>query len=130
MSSGAEWRSEEIAMVDASIIAGIRASQCANMFPGRSASAIKMKFTKRRDKLGMLGSPGRPSLPVIAWQPGLTVSAEAARAVEGSRRLREAIDAMFARKAKAHGVSFTGAKLATLYSHEQLQRMARVGLSA
>lgn len=51
-------------------------------------------------------------------------------AKNGSDDLHKATVAMFWRKAKQHGVSYDGARLATLYSHEELQRMSRVGLAA
>jgi len=49
---------------------------------------------------------------------------------DGSERLHRATQAMFERKARAHGVSIDGARLATLYSHDELLRMSRVGLAA
>ncbi len=60
--------------------------------------------------------------------PGTELRARRQAAQDGSHRLHRATQAMFQRKAELHHVSYDGARLATLYSHEELQRMARVGL--
>jgi hypothetical protein len=130
MSGGKEWTTHEMRVVDAALRCRTPAPQCSVLLPGRSIPAIKDKFMHRRAELGLDAPTGRPFGSSKRRGPDMPIDASVAAAAQASAQLHEATTAMFWRKARANGVSFDGAKLATLYSHDELLRMSRVGLAA
>jgi len=126
MSGGKEWTTHEMRVVDAALRCRTPAPQCSVLLPGRSIPAIKDKFMHRRAELGLDAPVGRP----LGYRKRSTRDEHLDAVSRGSAKLHEATTAMFWRKARANGVSFDGAKLATLYSHDELLRMSRVGLAA
>ena len=53
MTSGTIWTPLELAYVDGFVRAGVHASRCLHLFPGRSKDAVVSKFCQHRRNLGL-----------------------------------------------------------------------------